>query len=207
MGMKIIKLTFVLCFLFCLSCKTSQKTASAAKKATRPVACAGLAITSIHFDWIIEKDDALSGYTERPLPKEYKVYSIDSTQLAAFFNYAQEHPNDSGLQISVPLPDPQGCRVFDVPNIKVRPGKDNTFMTGLTGTDAEIKENTIKMNFDGQQIHASVNWFSMLYVVLPVVYNTKIYYLLYSRASAPPTSTRPAKNSAIPNVYKPMFNK
>ncbi len=202
--MRIIKLTLALSLLFCLSCKTAKNTTSG-KKGKAGIACADIGIKGPHFDWIIEKDSALKGYTERPLPAAYKVYSIDSEQLHSFLAFATAHPEDTTLQISIPLPEPIGCRIFDLPTTKARPGSNNELIMAMWGKDNETKQNSIKINFDGKKLFANIAWDAKAYVILPLQFDDKIYYITYLKTDVP---QRPAvKQSASPKIYRQTFDR
>jgi hypothetical protein len=204
--MTVIKWILPLSLLVFSSCKLT-KSGTTSKKGNTSIACSGLEITNPHFSWMNEKDDALNGYTEKPLPKDYKVYSIDSTQLVNFFTYAKTHPKDTSLKILIPLPSPIGCQLFVLPILKTRSNHDNTFeMTGMWGTGIENKDNKIKINYDGKKLLANVIWDHSYYSALPINYNEKTYYIIYLRKDMVPNNNTPKKTYS-PKLTAPLFDK
>ncbi len=206
--MTIIKWTLPLFVLIFLSCKLTKNTSG--NKRNKTIACSGIEIANPHFDWIIEKDSALQGYTESPLPAHYKVYTLDTAQLHGLFAYIKAHPSDTTLRISVPLPEPLGCRVFVIPTIRIKTSADNSSdFFGIWGHDEEKTANAIKISYDSKsmRLFANVKWDTSFYTVASVFYKDKTYYTVFLRTDNAVRNVAPRPMRANPKRYTPTFDK
>lgn len=168
-------LSFII--LFAVSCSTAKKAATNKNKGT--IACADKQLVGPHFDWRIESEEVLKGYTAKPLPKAYKVYSIDSEQLANFFMVAGSNMRDMPpLNTLIPLPDPTGCQQFELSfaNKKTIPGKAD--MVLLKGKGVDTKQNSVSIGYDGEKMFANLACGASSYTVTQVVNNSKPYYIV-----------------------------
>ncbi len=171
----------VLIALTIASCRAGRETANSdIQQNNRKVACADIHVDmgQAHIDWFEEKSNVLNKSKELiVLPKEYKVYSVDSTQIAEFFN--KIHDQGATLSSVVPLPEPAGCRLFEFRN-NIKEGA--TPPAGHIFTYGVCLEQKMMLNCDRYgTMHGFVEWYELLYEIMPVKANGTTYYVVYQK--------------------------
>jgi hypothetical protein len=142
----------------------------------------------------------MTAHTDVHLPKAYDSYMINDADLKAFFVYAGQHKQKNSF--SIPLPKPLGCQYFDVEDAgTMAPGLQAKYpdIVSLKGNGTNTKSGSIRLNYDGVQMRAEVNWNGSIYYVMPVKTDGNIIYLVYDKRDSGETKepfeqkTDPAK--------------
>lgn len=170
------------------SCTGSSKTATTTggKQADRKKAeCSKLHVdmNQPHLDWYEADKDVLNKSNEiLVLPKDYKVYTIDTAQLSTFFSTI-----DAGqsLNTAMPLPAPAGCQLFTV---KLRQKRGTTvYATG------ESMGQQVNMSLNNGLLFGMVNWFDIEYEIRSQKILGQTYTLVYEKMPPPPQDTTKPK--------------
>ncbi|MCB0698379.1 MAG: hypothetical protein H6551_12450 [Chitinophagales bacterium] len=172
--------SIVLIIVTLAACKGTDKMTSATDGRTvkKKAACGNMHIDmgQPHLDWYEENASVFNNAKEVVvLPKEYKVYSIDSVQLARFFTAINRN---NTLSTVVPLPKPADCRIFDMrnnlaPNFKPQP---NTGQAIGKSADQEMI-----LIYTNGKIEGLIKWFELKYAINTVQANGRSYYIVYTK--------------------------
>jgi hypothetical protein len=193
--MKRIKGTaLVILALISLSCKSTRKTASATgtgntATVSKKVACAEQVKESSqpHLDWIIEENSVLDNLTTLSRPSSYRVYSLDSLQLRAFFYSAKGTEGKPGNAKTVlPLPTPFECRTYALTESNAMSPKlreKYPDIVSLKGTDESGKADA-RLDYDGSKVRGQIMWNKEVYLISAVKNNGKTYYMVYLRSDS-----------------------
>ena len=176
------------------SCKSSSKsTASENGQNTterKKMACSDVHVemNEPHLDWYTENSSVLSRSKEvLVLPKDYKVYSGDSTHLADFFDAIK---NNKPAKTVLPLPQPAGCRLFTVTN-DIKEG--NRLPTGMVMAAGESMGQKAAFNYYNNKLTIHVNWFDIEYELITIPIEGQNYYIVYEKMP-PPENKNKDKN-------------
>ena len=134
--------------------------------------------------WKKENDNVVKE-TTITLPADYKVYSVDSADLKAFFSAAKLSKENSRAEIIIPLPVPLGCRVFTVfESGTMSPELRERFpdIVTLKGADKESPLSDIRLEYNGRMMQGQVTHDGETYYVKPVTVKDRFYYLVYSKS-------------------------
>lgn len=187
------------------SCKGTNKVTTAkdgiAQTDRKKAACGDLHIdmNQPHIDWYEESNSILSKSEEiLVLPKDYKVYAVDTAQLAAFFNAVQ---NKKTVSTVVPLPKPAGCQLFTV-----KYGEDMHVTAGTIAGLGECKGQQLKLTYYMGKMGGYVNWFELEYEMITKYIQGKPYVLVYSKMPPPKTENLPS-DPATPVLQEIKYDK
>lgn len=166
------------------ACKGSETvTKNTADNSKKKVACADLHFDmgKPHIDWFEEKKSVFNNSEKiLVLPKEYKVYSVDSAQVAEFFKYCSMP--GTKLESVVPLPKPADCRLFTFQN---NSNDGANIPAGNAYTVGECLEQKMMLNYVNGQMKGLVEWYGIMFellpIVVPIVTHNKTYYILYQK--------------------------
>gem|GEM_PF-6440274 len=168
------------------SCKGSNKLATANESDNVPerrkMACGKVHVdmNQPHIDWFEENNSILNKSTELlVLPKDYKVYALDTSQLRQFFAAVA---NSRTVNTVVPLPKPAECQLFTVTN-NVQEGIQVT--KGATMGEGECKGQKMGISYFRGQLAGIVNWFGIEYEIKTVFIEGSPYALVYSKMPPP----------------------
>jgi len=149
-----------------------------------------------HLDWFEENNSILSKADEiLVLPKDYKVYTIESAQLNNFFSAIQ---NGKTLSTVIPLPEPADCQIFTVKN-NLKEG--SRIPAGTTMGAGESNGQKMAISYYMGKLAANINWFDLQYEVTTVLIKGTPYILVYEKQLPPPGKTK----STNQEVTKPEF--
>lgn len=175
--------TAILITLVFASCKGSNEVTSNKSTDTperKKLACAQTHVEmhTPHLDWFEESSNVLSKSTEiLVLPKAYKVYSTDPLKANAFFTAIEKRET---LSTVLPLPKPAECQLFKVENNLKEGARIPPGIVMTLGTAQEQKA-AISYNKNNKQLIAHINWFGLLYEILPVNIDNTTYYVVYEK--------------------------
>lgn len=169
----------------------------------RKLSCGDLHVdmNTPHLDWHEENRSVLNKTDEvLVLPKDYKVYSVDSAQLSSFFSAIQ---GNSVVTTVLPLPAPAGCRLFDVKNdVK----KDAAVPVGMTIASGESNGQKMTMSFYRNNLIAHINWFDIKYEMMTVKAGGNPFIIVYEKAATPP-DTRKTQEETKPEIIELRYDK
>ena len=180
------------------SCKSSSKSTSSANAQStterKKMVCGDVHVDmkEPHLDWYAENNSVLSRSKEvLVLPKEYKVYSVDSTHLVEFIDAIK---NNKSAKTVLPLPQPAGCRLFTVTNDT----KEGTRLpSGMIKAAGKCMEQTAALNFYNNNLTIHVNWFDIEYELITKQIEGENYYIVYEKMPPPENKNKdkdPAKS-------------
>lgn len=164
----------------CKGSNTVTTTNGDAKREKVKLACGDMHVEpgKKHLDWKVENSSVFKKAKEvLVLPKEYDLFSIDSTQLAQFF-YALKQNENLKLSTIVPLPKPAGCKMFTVEKFKRNGYQDAANSITATGvSDGQVLNATY---VDGI-LNMLIKWYDLEYAVTPVKAGSDTYYIVYTK--------------------------
>lgn len=171
------------------ACRGSQNVATKAKKAgdisSNSSACnVAVAAGNPVLNWKTENNSVLKE-TTMTLPANYKLYSLDSAELKAFFSAAKMSKEDSKAEIVIPLPAPWGCKVFSVfesGTMSEELRKRFPDIVTLKGMDKETPLSDIRLEYNGSMMQGQVTRDGETYYIKPVTNNNMFYYMVYSKS-------------------------
>lgn len=188
------------------SCKGSSKVTSARQDQNtaerKKLACAQVHVdmNTPHIDWY-EADKSILNSTGEilVLPKNYKIYGVDTTQLGSFFRAAQA---GNTVITVLPLPSPAGCQLFIVNN----PEERGKIPQGMIKAAGESNGQKATFNYYRENLTAHVNWFDIQYEMMTVKAKGLPYVIVYEKMPPPPD---PNKNQqeAKPEIIEFKYNK
>lgn len=115
------------------------------------------------------------------LPSVYEVYRVDAASLRAFMKAIGKKDND----IMLPLPEREGgCTRFRTsPSGTMSPGLAARFpdIISLKGYGLADKGLSLRLDYDGQALHAEMIRNGVSYIIAPWKKGKRIYYLLYNK--------------------------
>jgi len=189
------------------SCKGSSKVTSARQDQNtterKKLSCADVHVdmNTPHLDWFEENKSVLNKANEvLVLPKNYQVFSIDTTQLSSFFNAVQ---SGNTVITVLPLPSPAGCQLFTVTN---NPEKGAKLPQGMIMAVGESNGQKAVLNFYRENLTAHINWFDMKYEIMTVKANGLPYIIVYEKMPPPP-DPRKNKEDNKPEIIELRYNK
>lgn len=166
------------------------------------MACADVHVdmNTTHLDWIEENRSVFknSGDGNQPLivlPKEYKVYSLDSVQVQAFFTALNKGEN---LVTAIPLPSPTGCQVFTITN-NIPEGV--RMPAGMVGGMGEAMGQKMSISYYHGDVTAHISWFDLPYEISTIRSGGKPYLIVYTK-QAPPENPNIERD---PSKYTPQI--
>lgn len=141
-----------------------------------------------HLDWYETDKTILHKANEiLVLPKDFKVYSIDTAQLNSFFNSIG---NGQTAVTAVPLPTPAECQLFTVALNKQAKNTGNTIVA-----IGKAKEQDLFINYFNNNMKAIIDWFDIKYEITSVSVQGLPYFIVYEKAP-PPIDTNKNVNRA-----------
>jgi hypothetical protein len=166
-----------------LSCSTTKKAGNATAKAPKkPVACASAKLAGSHLTWY-EVDTSVAVFPKGArMPASYKVYELDSAELAGFVNSGAQ-----AWQTAVPLPDPTGCQVVSLKQSKTMSEelkKKFPNMVSLQGKSEANPESDVRLDYDGTKLRGQIRWGKDVYIINPVVNGKQTYYVIFDKKNA-----------------------
>jgi len=72
-------------------------------------------------------------------------------------------------------------------------------IVSLKGTD-ENKQSDVRVEFDGGKVHGQIHWNTTIFMITPIVYNKRIYYLVYDAVDAP-VARQPFEKEGVQPAY------
>ncbi|MCB0697160.1 MAG: hypothetical protein KDC07_07330 [Chitinophagaceae bacterium] len=202
--------TFILILTLALaSCKGSNKVVTTNNTGNseirKKIACGKehVEMNKAHIDWFEANNSILNKSTEvLVLPKDYKVYSIDTSQATVFFNTVGSGATATTV---IPLPSPADCQVFTVKN-NVKEGAHVT--KGATMAVGECKGQTMGISYYMGKVAANVNWFGIEYELKTMFIQGEPYVIVYSKMP-PPENNNKNKDKAKtePEVIEIRYDK
>lgn len=133
-----------------------------------------------HLDWKVENSSVFTQAKEvLVLPREYGLYSLDSTQMAEFF-YALKNNQDLQLETVLPLPAPADCQMCTIRKF-VKDGYQDVGTT-ITAT-GDCGEQELRATYVNGVLNMRIKWYDLDYAVTPVTANGKTYYIVYTKAA------------------------
>lgn len=168
------------------ACKGSSEVKNAVRDngtERKKLACAEVHVdmNTTHIDWYEENKSVLNASSEiLVLPKNYKIYGVDTSQLSSFFAAIQ-----SGNTVStvLPLPTPAGCQLFTLNN-NVKNGAK--IPQGMIIAAGECNGQKATFNYYRQSIAAHIDWFDIQYEMMTVRAKGLPYIVVYEKMPPPP---------------------
>lgn len=188
------------------SCKGSSEVKSAVREhetERKKLACAQVHVdmNTPHLDWH-EADKSILNSTGEilVLPKNYKIYGVDTAQLRSFFGAVQ---SGNTVITVLPLPSPAGCQLFTVSN---NPEEGAKIPPGMIMAAGECNGQKAAFNYYRENLTAHVNWFDIQYEMMTVKAKGLPYVIVYEKMPPPPD---PNKNlqDAKPEIIEFKYNK
>ncbi len=168
------------------SCKGSNKVATAndADNGTerRKMACGKIHVdmNQPHIDWFEENNNILNKSTELlVLPKNYKVYALDTAQLSKFFGAVA---NNRTVTTVVPLPKPADCQLFTVKN-NVKEGVRIT--KGATMGEGECNGQKMGISYYLGKLAGFIDWYGLKYEIITIFIQNNPYAIIYEKMPPP----------------------
>lgn len=193
----------------CTSVEKSTSTTDTNDVKRKKSACGNLHVDMEvpHLDWFEENKSILNKSKEvLVLPKDYKVYTIDTTQLHNFFEALE---NKQNVATVVPLPKPAACQLF-----KIKPYKDERTTSvvpdAITGIgEAQGQKMVIGYSKSKGLIDAHIDWFEIAYKVTTVMIENRPYFIVYEKVYTlpQPDLTKQQKEPPRLIIDKPMYTK
>lgn len=190
-----------------VSCKGSSKVTSAGQGQNtterKKLSCADVHVdmNTPHLDWFEESKSVLNQADEMlVLPKNYKVFSLDTAQLNTFFNAVQ---SGNTVITVLPLPTPAGCRLFTVSNNLKEGAK---IPPGMIMAVGESNGQKAALNFYRGNLTAHINWFDIPYEMMTVKAKGQPYVIVYEKMPPPP-DPRVNKEDSQPEIIELRYNK
>lgn len=179
------------------SCKGSDKISSAGNEQAevtrkKPV-CGKLHVdmNEPHLDWYEENSSVLNKSTELlVLPKDYKVYSVDSAQLNRFFKAIA---NNKTVKTVVPLPKPADCQLFTVKSHTYMPTRK--LMPNAITAKGLAKGQELVLGYDNGLLDGFVSWFEIDYQIITKYVQGKPYLIVYTKQQLPAPAEEAKKKS------------
>lgn len=136
-----------------------------------------------HLDWYEEDNSVLTKSTELlVLPKEYKVYSIDTAQLNTFFNAIA---NKQTVRTTVPLPKPADCQLFVVRQHNFKAAKSSATVTTAKGI---ANDQELALKYQQGNMEGYISWFDIDYQIITKFINGQPYFIVYTKQQLPTTA-------------------
>lgn len=154
-----------------------------------------------HIDWYEENKSVLEKSDEMlVLPKNYKVYSLDSAQVVAFFNSIQ---GGSSVSTVLPLPAPANCQLFSITYDRKEGAK---LPPGLIVAAGEGQGQKAMLNWYRGNLTAHITWFGLQYEMMTITAAGEPYILVYEKMPPPPN---PKKNNEenVPEIIELRYDK
>jgi hypothetical protein len=167
------------------SCGSSKEMAASGTSGVKKVACGKVAMEPDvpHIDWF-ESDGRLAKAKDLNLPAAYNTYVVEETQLKRFFEVAAAG-DVKQVKTVVPL-GTTGCQVFHVKRSgTMSPGLAEKYpeLVSLSGT-GEKGTGDLRLDFDGKKMSGQVIWKNDIYLVSPIEYSNRFYYIIYKKSDA-----------------------
>lgn len=172
------------------SCKGSNKVATVDDSGNitrKKTACSKLHVdmNKPHLDWYEADKSILNKSNEiLVLPKDYKVYTIDTAQAREFFSALQ---NGQILNTAVPLPAPADCQLFTVKKHRFKNEQKN--IAGAVMAKGDSKGQELVIGFYQNMIEANVNWFDIEYEIKAKKIQGIPYMIVYTKMPPPVQNT------------------
>lgn len=154
-----------------------------------------------HIDWFETDKSVLSKSSEiLVLPKEYKVYSVDTAQLNNFFAAIEKGQT---VVSAFPLPKPAECQLFTLKAPKNKtPGLD---MPGAVTAQGECKGQKMNLTYHNGKAGAYVNWFDIKYRISTILIEGLPYLIIYEQQTPPPIQN--GNKTSSPKIMQIRYDK
>ncbi len=189
------------------SCKGSSKVASARQDQNtterKKLSCADVHVdmNTPHLDWFEENKAVLNKANEvLVLPKNYKVFSLDTAQFNSFFNAVQ---SGNTVITVIPLPAPADCQLFTFTNNMQKGAK---LPQGMIMAVGESNGQKAALNYYRENLTAHINWFDMKFEMMTVKANGLPYVIVYEKMPPPPDPHK-NKNDDKPEIIELKYDK
>jgi hypothetical protein len=199
-------LLVILTTLGLASCKGSSEVKTAARDngtERKKLACADVHVdmNTAHIDWYEENKSVLNTSGEiLVLPKNYKIYGVDTSQLRSFFNAVQA---GNTVITVLPLPSPADCQLFTVNNNLKEGAK---VPQGMIMAAGESNGQKAALNYYRENLTAHINWFDIQYEMMTVKANGLPYIVVYEKTPPPPDPNKNRKEEK-PELIELRYNK
>lgn len=186
-------------------CSSSKKSGTAKNdKARQAIACAEQQLSGNHLDWHIIDTSTVTFPKGMRMPAGYKIYTLDSAQLATFFS----RPSDT-WRTALPLPEPVGCQVVTL--------KESAAMSedlkkkfpnnvSLQGKGDGNPQSDIRLDYDGKRVRGMVRWGADQYIINPVMNGSTLYYMVFNK-QASNLPKRPFEQRSNQSKKLPAYDK
>lgn len=188
------------------SCKGSSEIKTAGRdngSERKKLACADVHVdmNTTHIDWYEENKSVLNASSEiLVLPKSYKIYGVDTSQLRSFFAAIESGKTASTV---LPLPSPAGCQLFTMSNNLKDGEKIPHSMIMAMG---ESNGQKAALNYYRENLTAHINWFDLKYEIMTVKANGLPYMVVYEKTPPPPDPNKNRKEQK-PELIELRYNK
>ncbi len=189
------------------SCKGSSRVTSARQDQNtterKKLACADVHVdmNTPHIDWYEENKSVLNASSEiLVLPKNYRIYGVDTAQLRSFFGAVQ---SGNTVITVLPLPSPADCQLFTVSN-NLKQGAKVT--PGMIMAAGESNGQKAALNYYKENLTAHINWFDMKYEMMTIKAKGLTYIIVYEKMPPPPDPNK-NKNEDKPEIIELRYDK
>lgn len=189
------------------SCKSGSKVTSAGAEQNttgrKKLSCADVHVdmNTPHLDWFEENRSVLNRSGEvLVLPKNYKVFSLDTVQLNMFFNSVQ---TGNRVVTVLPLPSPADCQLFTVTNNLDKGAK---LPPGMIMAVGESKGQKAALTYYRKELTAHINWFDIHYEMMTVKAGGVPYVIVYEKMPPPPDPRKNQQNQQ-PEIIELRYDK
>ncbi|HEY9178478.1 MAG TPA: hypothetical protein VIN07_12340 [Flavipsychrobacter sp.] len=189
------------------SCKSGSKVTSAGQEQNttgrKKLSCADIHVdmNTPHLDWFEENRSVLNKSGEvLVLPKNYKVFSLDTSQLSMFFSAVQ---TGNTVVTVLPLPSPADCQLFTVTSNLEKGAK---LPPGMVMAVGESNGQKAAFSYYRKDLTAHINWFDIKYEIMTVWVEKSPYAIIYEKMPAPPDPRKNQQNQQ-PEIIELLYDK
>ncbi|MEI8279752.1 MAG: hypothetical protein WCG87_08295 [Bacteroidota bacterium] len=192
-----------LILLSCSHTKKSTDTSISVKNTNRKGVCGLDNVDEKKVIWYAMDNPTADKVTGIILPSSFSTYVLDSEQLRAFYTNVNASIGKEEIvhTISIPMPKPINCQVFEVrPSGVMAPELQAKFpeIASLKGTAVSHGGVDCRLDYDGNKMRGQIIWDELVYYITPINVGNTVCYIVYAASDANEPRTQPVdqnKNS------------